>query len=69
MPDISCRAWSSSASASRVTSGSLALLGAVTLHPSRLVEVSVLVVANLAATVLRFVLLREWVFTTRKAIR
>ncbi len=51
-----------------VTSGALALLGAVTLHPSRLVEVCVLVVANLAATVLRFVLFREWVFTTRKAI-
>ena len=52
-----------------MTSGALALLGAVTLHPSRLVEVCVLVVANLAATVLRFVLFREWVFTTRKAIR
>jgi hypothetical protein len=30
-------------------------------HP-RLVEITVLVAANLAATVLRFVLMREWVF-------
>ena len=45
-----------------LTSGSLVLLD----HPSRLVEVTVLVVANLAATVLRFVLLREWVFAPRK---
>jgi putative flippase GtrA len=51
-----------------LTSGSLALLGAITAHPARLVEVIVLIVANLASTVLRFVLLREWVFA-RKGIR
>jgi putative flippase GtrA len=50
-----------------LTSGALALLGVVSADPSRLVEVGVLVIANLAATVLRFVLLREWVFTSRKA--
>jgi putative flippase GtrA len=33
------------------------------------VEVVVLVAANLASTVLRFVLLREWVFATRKVTR
>jgi putative flippase GtrA len=35
-------------------------------HPGRLVEAAVLVTANLAATVLRFVLLREWVFADRR---
>jgi putative flippase GtrA len=50
-----------------LTSGSLALLTALTRHPARAVEVIVLVAANLASTVLRFVLLREWVFA-RKGI-
>jgi putative flippase GtrA len=45
-----------------LTSGALASLHAVTAHPGRLTEVAVLVAANLAATVLRFVLLRTWVF-------
>jgi putative flippase GtrA len=49
-----------------LTSGSLALLTLASAHPPRLLEVSVLIVANLAATVLRFVLLREWVFSARK---
>jgi putative flippase GtrA len=49
-----------------LTSGSLALVHA-TANPSRLVEVSALVVANLGATLLRFVLLRRWVFTRRRA--
>ena len=44
-----------------LTSGALALLNVVT-TPGRLLELAVLVVANLAATVLRFVLLRGWVF-------
>jgi putative flippase GtrA/glycosyltransferase involved in cell wall biosynthesis len=48
-----------------LTSGSLALLD----HPSRMVELTVLVAANLAATVLRFVLLRAWVFAPRKDAR
>jgi putative flippase GtrA len=45
-----------------VTSGSLAGLAAVSGHPPRAVELGVLVVANLTATVLRFVMLRSWVF-------
>jgi hypothetical protein len=44
-----------------LTSGALALLHTyVTDHPSA--ELGVLVLANLAATVLRFLLLRHWVF-------
>jgi putative flippase GtrA len=45
-----------------VSSGALALLHAARPHPSRLIEVAALLVANLAAAVLRFVLLRHWVF-------
>jgi len=46
-----------------LTSGALA-----TLHsPSRGLEVTVLVVANLAATVIRFLLYRTWVFDRSKA--
>jgi putative flippase GtrA len=45
-----------------LTSGSLATLHAVTAAPSRVVELTVLVAANLAATLLRFLLLRAWVF-------
>jgi putative flippase GtrA len=54
-----------------LTSGSLALLTATSAHPARAVEVVVLVAANLIATVLRFVLLRRWVFagpTARPAL-
>jgi putative flippase GtrA len=49
-----------------LTSGSLALLQALTV-PGRAFELTVLVLANLAATVLRFVLLRGWVFNPRRA--
>jgi putative flippase GtrA len=49
-----------------LTSGSLAALHLVT-RPSRALEATVLVVANLAATVLRFVALRGWVF--RRAVQ
>jgi putative flippase GtrA len=45
-----------------LTSGSLAILGAVSHAPPRAAELAVLVLANLAATVLRFVLYKEWVF-------
>ncbi|MCW2496141.1 bifunctional glycosyltransferase family 2/GtrA family protein [Jatrophihabitans sp.] len=45
-----------------LTSGSLWALGLATAHPARAVELSVLLIANLASTVLRFVLLRTWVF-------
>ena len=48
-----------------LTSGSLAALHAVAATPPRLVEVGALVAANLLATVLRFVLLRAWVFARR----
>jgi len=49
-----------------LTSGSLALLAVVSAHPPRLVELAVLVLANLLATALRFVLLRIWVFRTKE---
>ena len=43
-----------------LTSGALAALAPA--HPGRITEVSVLIAANLAATVLRFLLYRHWVF-------
>jgi putative flippase GtrA len=49
-----------------LTSGSLAALHAAAADPSRALEVTVLVVANLAATVLRFGLLRSWVFRSSR---
>ena len=45
-----------------LTSGALAILHAVNSAPHPGLEITVLVLANLAATVLRFVLLRGWVF-------
>jgi putative flippase GtrA len=45
-----------------LTSGSLAALQAAAVHPSRAAELAVLTVLNLLATVLRFALLRMWVF-------
>jgi glycosyltransferase involved in cell wall biosynthesis len=45
-----------------LTSGALALLHALSPHPSRLVEAAVLVVASACATVTRFVGLITWVF-------
>ncbi|PXY22061.1 bifunctional glycosyltransferase family 2/GtrA family protein [Prauserella flavalba] len=48
-----------------LTSGSLALLHALT-APGVALELAVLVGANLAATVLRFLLLRGWVFHPRR---
>ncbi len=53
-----------------ITSGSLGLLHVVAPVPHRGVELAVLVAANLLATVVRFVLLRGWVFhpsRTRRA--
>jgi putative flippase GtrA len=50
-----------------LTSGSLWLLTQLTGDPPRPLEVVVLIAANLAATVLRFVLLREWVFARRES--
>ncbi|WP_329400700.1 bifunctional glycosyltransferase family 2/GtrA family protein [Streptomyces melanogenes] len=48
-----------------LTSGSLAALGAANRDPAHSTEVAVLVAANLAATVLRFLLFRAWVFPDR----
>jgi putative flippase GtrA len=50
-----------------LTSGSLATLHALSPHPSRTLELGVLTSANLVATVLRFVLLRGWVFRARRS--
>jgi putative flippase GtrA len=50
-----------------LTSGALIALHAASARPSRAAEVAVLVVANLVATVLRFVLYRSWVFRGRRA--
>ncbi|MFD4728432.1 glycosyltransferase [Streptomyces seoulensis] len=49
-----------------LTSGSLAALNAATTSPAHTAEIAVLVVANLAATVLRFLLFRAWVFPDRR---
>lgn len=48
-----------------LTSGSLALLNGYT-TANRIAEPIVLVLANLAATLLRFLLLRNWVFRTKR---
>jgi putative flippase GtrA len=45
-----------------LTSGALAALHAVSPRPSRAAEVTVLILANLVATVVRFGLYRSWVF-------
>jgi putative flippase GtrA len=47
-----------------LTSGALAALHALA-EPSRAVEVTVLVLANVVATAMRFLLLRRWVFARR----
>jgi len=44
-----------------ITSGSVALLGWLVPDAPRRVEIAVLVAANVAATVVRFVLLRTWI--------
>ncbi|MFF9312018.1 glycosyltransferase [Streptomyces sp. NPDC014748] len=49
-----------------LTSGSLAALNAATSSPAHSTELAVLVAANLAATVLRFLLFRAWVFPDRQ---
>ncbi len=50
-----------------VTSGALLALSTFATNPSRLLEISVLIGANLVATLLRFVLMREWVFSSRSS--
>ncbi|WSQ10333.1 bifunctional glycosyltransferase family 2/GtrA family protein [Streptomyces sp. NBC_01231] len=49
-----------------LTSGSLAALNAATSEPAHSTELAVLIAANLAATVLRFLLFRAWVFSDRR---
>ncbi|MFG2503230.1 glycosyltransferase [Streptomyces sp. NPDC048441] len=49
-----------------LTSGSLAALDAAVGDPSHGTELTVLIAANLAATVLRFLLFRIWVFPDRR---
>jgi putative flippase GtrA len=49
-----------------LTSGALAGLHAVIAEPSREAELTVVTVANLAATVLRFILLRLWMYQRRR---
>ena len=49
-----------------LTSGALAALSAVTVHPGRRLELTVLVAANAAATALRFLLMRAWVFAPHR---
>ncbi|MFE2282761.1 glycosyltransferase [Streptomyces sp. NPDC059443] len=49
-----------------LTSGSLAALAAAGDRPAHSTELAVLVTANLAATVLRFLLFRAWVFPDRR---
>jgi putative flippase GtrA len=51
-----------------LTSGALAALHSATPQPGRGLEVSVLVAANLVATVIRFVLYRTWVFGRSKSV-
>ena len=50
-----------------ITSGALASLHAFVDQPHRLLELTVLVLANLVATAMRFVLLRGWVFHPRRS--
>jgi putative flippase GtrA len=49
-----------------LTSGSLALLQLITGNPGRTPELIVLVLANLIATIVRFLLLRAWVFRAQR---
>jgi putative flippase GtrA/glycosyltransferase involved in cell wall biosynthesis len=49
-----------------ITSGALWILHAAVGSPHHLVELAVLIAANLLATVVRFVLLRGWVFHPRR---
>jgi putative flippase GtrA len=51
-----------------LTSGSLALLSAVTDQPAQPLELAVLIAANLLATLARFLLMRVWVFSAARPI-
>ncbi|GAA0535335.1 bifunctional glycosyltransferase family 2/GtrA family protein [Paractinoplanes ferrugineus] len=49
-----------------LTSGSLALLDRLSTNPAKPLELAVLVLANLLATAVRFLMLRIWVFRARR---
>jgi putative flippase GtrA len=49
------------------TNGALALLHGIDPHPARLLEAAALVLANLVATLSRYVALSNWVFRARPA--
>ena len=49
-----------------ITSGSLAALDALVAEPGRPLELTVLLGANLVAGLVRFLLLRSWVFAPRR---
>src|SRR5215468_5655815 len=51
-----------------LTSAALAALHAVAARPARATEVTVLVLASLLATVIRFVIYRHWVFRQRRPV-
>jgi putative flippase GtrA len=51
-----------------LTSASLGVLALIAAHPPRVAELTVLIAANLAATVIRFLLFRGWVFHPRRHI-
>jgi putative flippase GtrA len=51
-----------------LTAGALDVLGQVDRHPSRLLEVAVLVMASTVATMTRYVALRTWVFARAPAL-
>ena len=52
-----------------VSTGALAVVHAVAPHAGRSIEVTALVLANLAATILRFLLFRSWVFRWPSDVR
>ena len=49
------------------TSGALLALAALAAHPATWVQLGVLIAANLLAGLVRFMLLRNWVFALRRA--
>jgi len=52
-----------------LTSGSLVLLDWLSTTPPKAVELAVLIVANLAATGIRFLMMRSWVFRANRTAR
>ncbi|MFC4907463.1 glycosyltransferase [Actinomadura gamaensis] len=52
-----------------LSTGGLALLHATAAHPARWVEVAAMVAANAVATLVRFLLMRAWIFHPRRLSR